>query len=124
MRLPDDIRELLRNLPRFLKLLIQLLGDARVSRGDKALLTAAVVYTITPLDLLPDFIPFAGLLDDLYFIALAVDRLVKHTDPQVLRAHWDGPDEALESLCQNVDRLSRFLPAPIQRRLSRGVESR
>ncbi|MEE8549676.1 MAG: DUF1232 domain-containing protein [Gemmatimonadota bacterium] len=124
MPLPDDIRELLRNLPHFLRLLVGLLGDARVSRGDKALLTAAIVYTITPLDLLPDFIPLVGLLDDLYFVALAVDRLVKHTDPQVLRAHWDGPEETLESLCQNVDRLSRFLPASVRRRLSRSVESR
>ena len=59
-----------------MKLLVSLMGDPRVSGADKALMATAVAYALVPIDLIPDIIPFFGQLDDLFFLALAIDRLV------------------------------------------------
>lgn len=118
------IRSLLAGIPRFLLLLARLVGDARVSRADKAILVAAVAYTLAPLDLIADLLPVLGQLDDLFFLALAVDRLLTNAGPTLVRAHWDGPDEALESLCGSIEDLARRIPAPVRHRLREEAKGR
>jgi uncharacterized membrane protein YkvA (DUF1232 family) len=118
------IRALLAGIPRFLLLLARLVGDSRVSRADKAILVAAVAYTLAPLDLIADLLPLLGQLDDLFFVALAIDRLLTNVGPALVRAHWDGPEEALESLCGSIEDLARRIPVLVRRRLREGVEDR
>lgn len=112
------------NLPHYFRLIVRLLGDARVSRPDKLVLATAAAYVLAPIDLIPDAIPIVGRLDDLVVLALAIDRLVKHAGSELLYEHWDGPVEGLEALCGSVEDLAGLLPAPIQRRLRREVEGR
>ncbi len=118
------VRKLLVGIPRYLRLLLRLMGDARVSGADKALLAGAVAYTLIPLDLIPDVIPLVGQVDDLFFLALAIDRLVLRAGPKLVLAHWDGPEDALESLCGSLDDLARRLPKPVRRKLLREVDGR
>lgn len=101
-------------LPKLLRLLLGLLKDARVPAEDKAILAAAVAYALSPADFVPDAIPFFGLVDDLYLIALALIRLLNHVDEEVLRAHWQG-DEDLLPLIREAARLgARLLPARVR----------
>ena len=118
------IRALLAGVPRFLQLLGRLLGDSRVSQVDKAILVAAVAYTLAPLDLIADLLPILGQVDDLFFLALAIDRLVTNAGPALVRAHWDGPDGMLETLCGSIDDLARRVPGPVRRTIREGVEGR
>jgi uncharacterized membrane protein YkvA (DUF1232 family) len=118
------LRALVAGIPGFLKLLLRLIRDPRVSGADKAILSAAVAYTLAPIDLIPDFIPLIGQLDDLFFLALAIDRLITRAGPELVREHWDGPEEVLVSLCGSLEDLARLLPAPVSERLSREVEGR
>lgn len=122
MKLSARILELLAAIPQFLLLLARLVADSRVSGAHKALLAGAIVYALTPLDLLPDFIPVLGQLDDLYLIALAIDRLVRHSDPAIVRSHWSGPDYLLEGLTGNLDRLAGILPSGVRSKLERRAE--
>ncbi len=122
IKIPKEVRELLAAIPRFLLLLGRLLGDGRVSLADKAMLAAAIVYAISPLDLMPDFLPFIGQLDDLYLVALAIDRLLIKAGPEVLMDHWSGPDHVLEALCGGIDTLARYLPASVERSLTARVQ--
>ena len=124
MRIPKEIKELLAAIPRFLLLLIRLVGDKRVSLGDKAILAATIVYAISPLDLMPDFLPFIGQLDDLYFVALAIDRLVRNAGPELLREHWTGSEEVLDDLQGRLDTLAGYLPAPVERSIRERVGDR
>ncbi len=62
--------------------MVGLIFDRRVSAVDKMLLAAAIGYAVSPLDLVPDFLPVLGLADDVFFLSLAVHRL----DPP--RRHW------------------------------------
>ncbi|MBI4482708.1 MAG: DUF1232 domain-containing protein, partial [Acidobacteria bacterium] len=87
------MKRLLLLLPNLLKLLYRLLKDPRVSREDKIILGATVAYVVTPLDFVPDFIPFFGQVDDAYLVALALLRLLNRTDEAILREHWDGPED-------------------------------
>ncbi|KPK83265.1 MAG: hypothetical protein AMS25_00600 [Gemmatimonas sp. SM23_52] len=118
------IRALLAGIPRFLHLLARLVGDPRVSQVDKAILVAAVAYTLAPLDLIADLLPILGQLDDLFFLALAIDRLMTNAGAALVRAHWDGPDGVLETLCGSIDDLARRVPAPVRRRIRKGVAGR
>ncbi len=111
-------------LPGYLRLIVRLLRDSRVSRPDKLILATAVAYVLAPFDLIPDVIPIFGRLDDLVFVALAIDRLVKRAGRDVVYELWDGPEEGLEALCGSVEDLARLLPAPVQRRLRREVAQR
>ena len=82
--------ELLLFIPNLVWLLFGLLRDERVSRADKAILAGTILYVISPLDLIPDFIPFIGQVDDAYLIAISLMRLMNRTDGQVFREHWKG----------------------------------
>ncbi len=122
MGLTGELRGLLRATPAFVRLLFRLLGDSRISLTDRGLVAAAVLYALNPLDLLPDVLPFAGIVDDLYFVALALDRLLRNADPVVVLEHWDGPEGQLERLLASIDRLGDYLPEPVERQLARRAE--
>ena len=77
-------------IPNLLKLLYRLFTDSRVPTTEKVFLIGAIVYVVSPIDLIPDFIPFIGEVDDLYLVALTLLRLLTRTPENVVREHWDG----------------------------------
>jgi len=93
-----DARALARFVPDCLVLVRRLLGDPRVSRGRKLLLGALLAYLLMPLDLVPDFLPVVGQLDDVVLVALALRALVRGADGALLAGHWPGPPEGLRVL--------------------------
>ncbi len=102
-------------IPNLLRLILGLLKDSRVPAEDKAILAAALAYVLNPADFVPDTIPFFGLVDDLYLIALALIRLLNHVDEEVLRTHWTG-DEDLLPLVREAARLgAKLLPERIRK---------
>ena len=75
-----------------------LLSDQRVPRRRKLLLVALVAYLVTPIDLVPDFIPVAGQLDDAILVALVLRMILRGTGPELVREHWRGPEASLEAI--------------------------
>lgn len=116
------MKNLLMFFPNMVKLCGRLLKDNRVSTADKALLAGAIVYAIMPFDLIPDMIPFVGQMDDTYLIALALLRLINHTDESVVRENWTGGGDivALASSVANIAPM--LLPKKVMRVLSAKVE--
>ncbi|MEA2474845.1 MAG: hypothetical protein QOE06_2760 [Thermoleophilaceae bacterium] len=76
----------------------RLIGDARVSRPRKLMLIAVGAYLAFPFDLIPDFIPVLGQLDDALLVALALRWLVRGAGPEILSEHWPGPDTSLRTV--------------------------
>ncbi len=114
---PEDRRpglgrlvSLVTSIPAFGKLLYRLLGDRRVSTLDRALFGATLVYLFVPLDLVPDWIPGLGQLDDLLLVLVSLDRLLYRTDAGVLLEHWEGDPEVLLDLRGALDRSVEALP--------------
>jgi uncharacterized membrane protein YkvA (DUF1232 family) len=83
-------------IPDCLVLLRRLLADERVPRRRKAILVALVGYLAMPIDLVPDFIPVAGQLDDVLVAALALRYALRSGGPELLREHWPGPESSLK----------------------------
>jgi len=94
-------------IPRLLLLLFRLLRDKRVSSTDKAILAGAIIYVISPIDFIPDFIPFIGQVDDIYLVALAVLRLINRSGESVVAQHWDG-DINIRELAETIVSLAVF----------------
>ena len=109
-------------LPNMARLLGRLLKDVRVPTAEKALFVAAIVYFISPIDLIPDIFPFIGQVDDIYVIALTLLRLVNRTDERVVREHWSGGGDIV-ALADSVAGVApMLLPKRVARVLSSKVE--
>ena len=109
----------IRQLPNFLRLLVGLITDRRVATVDKLLVFGAIAYIITPIDLIPDFIPFIGEVDDVYLLVIALQRLISNAGRLVLLDHWGGDVEDLADLNLQgaLAAAAFFLPRRIRRRL-------
>jgi uncharacterized membrane protein YkvA (DUF1232 family) len=106
-------------LPQYLRLLGGLITDPRVALIDKLLVAGAMAYIIMPVDLIPDFIPFFGEIDDVYLLVLALQRLVSNAGRHVLISHWSGEPSDLADLNLRgaLAAAAFFLPKRIRRRL-------
>lgn len=91
-------KELANLLPNLIRLFKGLATDKRVPKGSKWLLVAAAVWLASPIDLLPEFIPILGPLDDVVVAALVLRHLVKRAGTEVVRDHWQGADGTLEMI--------------------------
>ncbi|MCL1594948.1 MAG: YkvA family protein [Actinomycetia bacterium] len=83
-------------IPNLTKLLIRLLRDPRVSFRRKALVAAVLLYVVSPIDLIPDFIVGFGKLDDIVLLSVAIDHLMTGSDQAIIEEHWDGSVDALD----------------------------
>jgi uncharacterized membrane protein YkvA (DUF1232 family) len=93
-----EARALARFVPDCVVLVRRLLSDERVTRAHRAMLLALVAYLAMPFDLVPDFIPVAGQLDDAIAIALVLRSVLRAIGPKPIREHWPGPDGSLRTL--------------------------
>ena len=59
---------------------------------------ALIAYLVMPIDLVPDFIPVAGQLDDAILVALVLRRVLRGSGAPLLREHWPGPDRSLRAV--------------------------
>ena len=121
-KMKRKMRELLLFIPNLLGLMIGLLRDERVSQADKAILAGIIMYVIVPLDIIPDFIPFIGQVDDSYLLAISVLRLFNRADRRVVLDHWKGQRD-IKELVDSVVRIAEFfLPNPIKNVLRGRIE--
>ena len=86
-----DVRVIARLVPYCAILFKRLLADPRVPARWKVASGFALVYLALPFDLVPDFIPVAGQLDDAILVALVLRGLLRSAGPRLLREHWPGP---------------------------------
>jgi uncharacterized membrane protein YkvA (DUF1232 family) len=102
------LKEAVLLLPRLARLLSRLLRDPRVSSADKILVGAVAVYVASPIDLIPDFIPFLGQVDDLFAVSLVLMRLIGDAGEDVVREHWTGSEDLIPWI-HKVASLSRVI---------------
>ena len=85
-------------VPDFVVLFRRLLGDGRVPRRRKLLLAAVIPYLAMPFDLVPDFIPVAGYLDDAVLVALVLRVVLRGGGRELIEELWPGPDSSLRGV--------------------------
>jgi len=91
----EDARALATFIPDCIVLVTRLARDPRVPRRRKLLLFALVAYLSLPFDLVPDFIPVAGQLDDAIIVALVLRHFVRAGGEPMMRELWPGPEQSL-----------------------------
>jgi uncharacterized membrane protein YkvA (DUF1232 family) len=91
-------RELAALVPNLTRLFAGLLRDPRVPLRAKLVLGVTVVYLAIPIDLVPDFVPIAGALDDAIVAAFALRFVIGATTPEVVAQHWRGDPATLRRI--------------------------
>lgn len=118
-----QVRQLARDailmLPNLIKLLGRLLKDPRVPRRSKVVVGAVVAYVISPIDILPEFIPVVGMLDDLFLVVYALNHLIERAGEEVVLEHWDGPQDILSMVRSVLTTITELVPVKIRRLLGR-----
>ena len=117
------MKELLLALPRLGRMLISLAGDRDVPRAAKLVLAALAVYLVSPIDLVPDFIPFLGYLDDLLLAAVVVDGVLNFVDRPLVLRYWPGSADSLERVAAVARRLARWVPRRAKARIFGGGQA-
>lgn len=115
------LADFIKLVPSFVKLMYNLVKDPRVELTDKAILGAAVAYIFSPFDLIPDFIPFLGQVDDAYVVAVALQRLINSAGQDVVEEYWEGNMDVFDSLQRAVEAALFFLPPDIVDKLIKKV---
>jgi uncharacterized membrane protein YkvA (DUF1232 family) len=93
-----EARALATFIPDCIVLVTRLARDPRVSRPRKLLLLGLAAYLALPFDLVPDFIPIAGQLDDAIIVALVLRHFVRAGGEPLIRELWPGPEPSLNLL--------------------------
>lgn len=94
----DDARVLAGFVPDCVVLVARLIRDPRLPRRHRLLLVGVAGYLALPFDLIPDFLPVIGHLDDALVVALALRLLVRGGGEPLIREHWRGPERSLALL--------------------------
>ncbi len=99
---PDDLTlgDMIRLLPDLLRLLKRVATDGAVPRMVRVELMLVLGYIFSPIQLIPDFVPVIGFLDDAVLVAIMLRVVVRTADPQMLQKHWPGAPEGLQALCR------------------------
>jgi uncharacterized membrane protein YkvA (DUF1232 family) len=88
-------RELVTFLPNLIRLFRGLLRDERVPRSSKVLLLLGAFWLASPIDLIPEFLPGVGALDDAVVAGLVLRHLVNRAGPDVVKDHWRGDPKTI-----------------------------
>jgi|SRR5690554_2001441 uncharacterized membrane protein YkvA (DUF1232 family) len=94
-------------LPDFFILLCRLLMEERVTNQTKAFIIGVIAYIMLPIDIIPDFIPVIGFVDDLILVVFALDQILKQTDEKIIIANWSGRRDFLQTIENIMDIANR-----------------
>jgi uncharacterized membrane protein YkvA (DUF1232 family) len=98
-RLPEGTaRELVRFLPACVTAMRRLRRSPAVPRRARLVIAVAAVWVVSPIDLIPEFLPVIGPLDDVVVVALALRYAARRTPRDVLLEAWPGDPRLLDRL--------------------------
>lgn len=105
--------------PVYGRLLLELVRDARVPLRSKAILGAAAAYIASPIDLIPDFMPFIGRIDDAAVLVLAVDYFLEAVPRELVMEHMNELGIDGRELERDLESARRAVPRPIRTAIRR-----
>jgi uncharacterized membrane protein YkvA (DUF1232 family) len=113
----DTLKELAMFLPNFVVLLKRLLADPRVPRKSKLMLGGTVLYLVSPVDVIPDFVPGLGQLDDVVVALLALHSILNRVDAEVVVEHWPGNENVIRMVRAGLSAVAQLLPGKWESRV-------
>lgn len=113
-RLPEGTKkykEYIFMLPDIVSLIYRLLKDKRVSIKSKLIMSAAIAYITIPTNVIPNRIPFVGVIDDIGVGFFALNRILKDVPLPIIAENWQGENDLLLVLKNGVEYLTNFTGA-------------
>jgi uncharacterized membrane protein YkvA (DUF1232 family) len=98
-----DARAVAGFVPDCIVLFRRLLQDSRMPKRYRAMVVALLGYLAFPVDIVPDFIPVAGQLDDAIVVALALRAILRGAGLEMIEEHWPGPPASLALILRFAD---------------------
>ncbi|WP_027632287.1 YkvA family protein [Clostridium hydrogeniformans] len=89
-------------IPDLAALLYRLLKDKRVGKKIKISVLISLVYISSPFDILPDFIPFVGKIDDVAVVFFALNKIINNVDDIVILENWEGEDDIIKIIKDGI----------------------
>ena len=108
------MRQFIKQVGKFLK---DVSEDPRIPERDKTVLIAMVVLVISPFDIIPDWIPIFGLLDDLIILSIILDYFFSVLDSRILLSHFPWDMKAFTRLRAISRALQFFVPRFVKKKL-------
>lgn len=109
-------------LPDFFILVCRLAIDKRVPTKQKMLMGGVVAYVMMPIDLIPDFIPVLGFVDDLVLVVMGLNMVLNEIDPKILSDNWSGEGEVLDHLKKITALAERFLDKHLLNKIKKALK--
>jgi uncharacterized membrane protein YkvA (DUF1232 family) len=111
-------------LPDFFILVCRLAIDERVPTKKKVIAGAIMAYLVMPIDIIPDFIPVIGHLDDLVLVVIGLNMILNEVDKQVLLDNWSGEGNLLELLQTITAKAEKFMDKNIMTRIKNWISKK
>lgn len=111
-------------LPDFFILAARLAIDDRVSSKKKIIAGAILTYLILPIDIIPDFIPVIGYVDDLVLAVLGLNMILNDIDKQILLDNWSGEGNLLELLQTITAKAEQFLDKNVMQKIKHWISKK
>lgn len=111
-------------VPDVFYLLIRLMMDTQVPPSAKVKLGSAVLYYISPLDLVPDFIPVVGWMDDLVVGVTLLNRALNDIDPAIVDNYWLGEDKVYDFIKSVLDKGDKLVGTKIWNKIKKMFEEK
>ena len=113
----EILQEIALFLPRFVVLLKRLMTDPRVPRRNKWIAGGVLAYLVSPIDVVPDFVPGLGQLDDVIVVLLALHGLLNRVDEEVVLEHWDGDADLMRMIRAGFAAAAKLMPGKWEQRV-------
>ena len=113
-RAKQQLAQALLALPNLAKLIARLAVNPKVPAREKAILVATVAYLASPLDLIPDIIPIIGEVDDIFLVALVLQRFINVAGEELVIENWDGDPAVLSSIREVLESATLVLPKRVR----------
>ena len=118
-KIGGKVGEYLFLLPDFFILLTRLMVDKRVSVKRKLMIGGIVAYVMLPFDIIPDFIPLIGHVDDLVLVVLCLNMVLNDTEEHILADNWSGEGDLLQQLQKVTAAAEKFLDKNLMQRIKK-----
>ncbi len=121
----DSFVQYLLVFPDMVHLLIKLVGDKEVSSKVKGAILMGFVYLISPIDIIPDFIPVIGFIDDLLITVLVLNKIINNSDEDLkkkIKVYWVGEEDVfikVKEIVSLMNEMSAQIPKSISRFFNR-----
>jgi uncharacterized membrane protein YkvA (DUF1232 family) len=96
------VREVLGLVPDVIRLLRSIIGDRSAPLGVRVVLIGLVAWILSPIDLIPEFIPVLGPIDDVVVAVIALRYVRRRLGVENLRARWSGSRDGFEVLLRVI----------------------